>query len=220
MENQIQCHNSLYLTLFNDSLKPKYHFLVHYPGIIRKCGPLKYLWCFRLEAGHQIHKQYARNITSRINIPFTLAIKASLKFANLVLTNKVFQNEFPQVRNTFYCKERDTKYLPLFNDSFTSLHYTNELIFHGKKLKVGYYFYKNRIISNIYKIIDLIYKDFKYFAICNYYSNNLFLTHYHCWLIGNQSENFNLIDLDEIGPAVNSRHLNDGREVVRMRVFH
>ena len=45
MEKQISNHNSLYVSLFNDNLKPKHHFLTHYCSIIRQSGPVRYLWC-------------------------------------------------------------------------------------------------------------------------------------------------------------------------------
>lgn len=38
----IEEHNKLYQSLFNDTLKPKHHNLVHYPTIIKKLGPLRY----------------------------------------------------------------------------------------------------------------------------------------------------------------------------------
>lgn len=44
LENVIVNHNKKYVELFNDTLKPKHHFLTHYCTIIKKSGPLKYLW--------------------------------------------------------------------------------------------------------------------------------------------------------------------------------
>lgn len=38
----------------------------------------------RIEAKHKIFKSYCRSITSRKNLPYTLGIKASLQFANLI----------------------------------------------------------------------------------------------------------------------------------------
>jgi len=34
LENKIKIHNSDYIILFNDTLKPKFHNLMHYPNII------------------------------------------------------------------------------------------------------------------------------------------------------------------------------------------
>jgi hypothetical protein len=44
LENVIVNHNKKYVELFNNTLKPKHHFLTRYCTIIKKSGPLKYLW--------------------------------------------------------------------------------------------------------------------------------------------------------------------------------
>ena len=46
----IKEHNELYVTLFNEGLKPKFHFIIHYPTCIESIGPLKYLSCEKYEA--------------------------------------------------------------------------------------------------------------------------------------------------------------------------
>lgn len=72
LENLIAEHQ-LYLSLFKEPLKPKHHFLIHYPRIIIRMGPLRNLSCIRFEAKHKEIKQYAKVITSRLNPPYTLA---------------------------------------------------------------------------------------------------------------------------------------------------
>lgn len=37
-------YNNLYLSLFKKLLKPKHHFLLHYPNLISKVGPLRNIW--------------------------------------------------------------------------------------------------------------------------------------------------------------------------------
>lgn len=53
LQNQIKDHNYLFVKLFKDTLKFKYHILTHYPNVIRKSGPPKYSWCMRFEAKHR-----------------------------------------------------------------------------------------------------------------------------------------------------------------------
>jgi len=61
-------HHDMYLSLFN-SLKPKHHFLLHYPNIILKTGPLIYLSCMRFEAKHKERNiKNANNVQSRKNL--------------------------------------------------------------------------------------------------------------------------------------------------------
>lgn len=73
-------HTHIYVRLFNDSLKPKHHFLIHYPTIIEYSGPPRHFWCFRYEI-----KMYARATSSRKNITLTLAKKYQYKFAHILL---------------------------------------------------------------------------------------------------------------------------------------
>lgn len=82
LESLIYEHHQSYLTLFRDTLKPKHHFMVHYPHIIKQVGPLRQLWCMRFEAKHKVLKNTASNTTSRRNIALTLLIKEQLAFAN------------------------------------------------------------------------------------------------------------------------------------------
>jgi hypothetical protein len=82
-------HQEKYVQLFNDHLKPKFHFMTHYPGIIRKMGPLKMFSCIRYEGFHKISKTYASIITSRKNITLTLATKLQLHCCYRYLSKKL-----------------------------------------------------------------------------------------------------------------------------------
>ncbi|KAF0734378.1 Uncharacterized protein FWK35_00035140, partial [Aphis craccivora] len=86
-KNNIKQHNSDYILLFQDNLKPKHHLLTHYPTIILNSGPPKHFWCLRYEAKHKEMKIYAHVITSRKNISITLAKKFQYKFINNILNN-------------------------------------------------------------------------------------------------------------------------------------
>ncbi|XP_026823800.1 uncharacterized protein LOC105276340 [Ooceraea biroi] len=73
-------HHDMYLSLFNSYLKPKHHFLLHYPDIITQIGPLMHVSCMRFEAKHKELKKNATNVQSRRNLPLTLAKKNQLNF--------------------------------------------------------------------------------------------------------------------------------------------
>jgi len=87
----IAYHNYKYVELFNDTLKPKHHLLTHYCNIIRKSGPLKFLWSYPFESKHKQLKSYCKNINSRVNIPVSLSIKYSINFAELILNFKTIK---------------------------------------------------------------------------------------------------------------------------------
>lgn len=83
----IKEHNEQFTRLFKDTLKPKFHLLVHYPTVIEHSGPPRKFWCFRYESKHKEFKIYAHAITSRKNICLTLAKKNQMKFASFLLEN-------------------------------------------------------------------------------------------------------------------------------------
>lgn len=71
--------NELYMKLSKQPLKPKFHFLIHYPTMFKKLGPLVHLWTIRFEAKHSVSKKIARSSASRINVCKTIAIKNLLQ---------------------------------------------------------------------------------------------------------------------------------------------
>lgn len=85
LKQLISTHNKQNTAFFNDTLKPKHHFLIHYPTITKNCGPPLHYWCFRFEGKHKDMKMYARSTNSRKIITLTLAKKFQIKFANFLL---------------------------------------------------------------------------------------------------------------------------------------
>lgn len=88
----IQEHHEMYLRLFNDTLKPKHHMMIHYPRLIRLHGPPVHLWSMQCERKHRQSKQTARVSLSRVNLPFTLMLKHALQLCFRFLSAIGFQN--------------------------------------------------------------------------------------------------------------------------------
>ena len=65
--------NRQYLKLSNNTLKPKFHFMIHYPQIIKKFGPLANLSKLRFEA--RLSKMAAYSVAGKVNICKTIASK-------------------------------------------------------------------------------------------------------------------------------------------------
>lgn len=71
-------HHELYLQCFPyDSLKPKHHFMVHYPKIMQMIGTIIQISSIRFESYHKKFKNVANVITCRINLLATFAQKTS-----------------------------------------------------------------------------------------------------------------------------------------------
>jgi hypothetical protein len=59
-------------------LKPKHHFLLHYPDLTLQCGPLIRLWTLRFEGKHSYFKNCGRTAKNFINITKTQSEKHQL----------------------------------------------------------------------------------------------------------------------------------------------
>lgn len=92
LKHLISQHHSLYIENFGP-LKPKLHFMVHYPRIMAEIGSLRGIWCMRLEAKHSFFKKTAKAITCRINLIQSLCIKHQLHIANILANFETFKNE-------------------------------------------------------------------------------------------------------------------------------
>ncbi|KAB0790200.1 hypothetical protein PPYR_15466, partial [Photinus pyralis] len=86
LKTLIDNHNKDYCALFNDSLKPKHHILVHYPTVILKIGPPRLIWGMKYESFHKTLKNFAGAVTTRKNIIATLAVKQQLKLSSRFLS--------------------------------------------------------------------------------------------------------------------------------------
>jgi hypothetical protein len=54
-------------------LRPKHHYLLHYPGLIMNFGPLIRVWTARMESKHTVFKRYACSAKNFINITKSLS---------------------------------------------------------------------------------------------------------------------------------------------------
>lgn len=65
-------------SLFPNCMKPKHHFLIHYPRIMESVGPLWKISCIRYEGKHRESKIISRVSTNRINVNKTIAVRHQL----------------------------------------------------------------------------------------------------------------------------------------------
>lgn len=84
----IEEHNYLYVTLFEDYLKPKFHFLLHYHRVIKKVGPLCHIQSIRFEAKHKEFKTNSHVVPTRRNISLTLSTRMQLKLCHRFLSQQ------------------------------------------------------------------------------------------------------------------------------------
>lgn len=86
LTNTISKMNEMYITIFKTDLKPKHHYVTHYPTMIRRFGPLYYISSMRYEAKHKVVKNYTKNTSSRLNLSHSLGKKLQYNFACRLLS--------------------------------------------------------------------------------------------------------------------------------------
>ncbi|XP_058981872.1 uncharacterized protein LOC101889627 isoform X1 [Musca domestica] len=156
----VKNHHTLYTKLFG-ALKPKHHFIVHYATAIQKCGPLRYIWSMRFEAKHKDAKIYFNSITSRINPPYSLAIKNGLKFAKFLLERRT------GLEPIYECSSFNTDTTVATSDYVDKINKIEDLClgrykmcadltFKGTRYKSSYYLGIVSTDFELYKIIHLI----------------------------------------------------------------
>ena len=72
----IKYHLELFSELFpNERVKPKQHYLIHYPRCIRMVGPLVRFWAMRFEAKHNFFRRLSHIVCNFKNICKTIAYR-------------------------------------------------------------------------------------------------------------------------------------------------
>lgn len=72
------------------TIKPKSHFLVHYPTMVQLFGPCKRYSSIRFERVHKLSKDVMATSNNTVNIPYTLATRYldKLNFSHFLPTTK------------------------------------------------------------------------------------------------------------------------------------
>jgi len=225
LKQLISHHNSMYITLFNDTLKPKHHFMIHYPTIITNSGPPRHYWCFRYEGKHKELKMYARSTTSRKNITLTLAKKMQLKFAHSLMVlpdKKIIVNDKHKIQSN-YTENINNKL------NLTVLQYAcyTELMLNGIVYKKDYFLTKNCDKICLFKICEIVLinkPDSNVYVMANEIKLNHFNSHFESFSVDYSEEVVNrncICNVDEFsGPPINISKMSSGQKMIRLKEFY
>lgn len=73
---KISEHRQTLLEVFPEvKLRPKHHYLEHYPALVKCFGPLLHLWTMRFEAKHRFFKRVVHDTQNFKNILKTMAVR-------------------------------------------------------------------------------------------------------------------------------------------------
>lgn len=152
LQSIITSHLESIKTTFKKDLTPKQHFLLHYPTVIRRMGPVIHLWTMRYEGKHRYFK---KNITPNfINICQSFAKRHQQMMSN-VWANSTFKTESQKGKKSLYNSNISYNCLDRFSRPIFSLSYFIS-DFHYKK---GFCILKEKSshqLIHVYNIIDIL----------------------------------------------------------------
>lgn len=143
LESKIFEYLSLLTKKFPSSMKPKHHFLIHYPSIMQKVGPLWNICCLRFESKHREAKQTSHAAICRINVCRTIAIRHQLTLNYRLLNQNSSHAAYEcisQIKNVPLKDLPDiTDFLQLLPSHFIDkkVSVTKSIQFKGKSIKEG-----------------------------------------------------------------------------------
>jgi len=222
LEQLIKDHNSAYCILFNDTLKPKHHFLIHYPNIIRESGPPRHCWCFRFEGKHKEIKMYARSITSRKNITLTLAKKFQIKFAFLLMQpikHNLTLNPKHKIQSLY-----DHIICPKYQISSGQFKCYKRIEYMGTDYKAGYYLTRFEEEMCLFEITEIIIiNNIQTVIVCKKIKLNGFNSHFEAYEVDKNEHiilNPVFIQLNHFnGPPINLVNRPTGDKLFRIKEY-
>lgn len=156
LKQLVEIHHNNYIRLFQDSLKPKHHNIVHYATAITKSGSLRRQWGMRCEGKHKEAKQYCRVNYNKRNICASLIAKFSFKFAFDVYSNKFFTPFIDLQKENIYNSELPDIFKPLVQSISCAGTKTVKII--TNFIKQGSVYANGTIICLTQKLLRNIYK--------------------------------------------------------------
>lgn len=93
-------HHQLVKQLDSRALRPKFHYLVHYPELISQYGPPRHYFTMRFESVHQYFKRLTKRTGNFINLTHTLSSRYQNYKAYQLSQAKYFQSESVQSGKT------------------------------------------------------------------------------------------------------------------------
>lgn len=108
----IEEHHSLFLELYpHIHLRPKHHFMLHYPRAIQKLGPLIQFWAMRFEAKHNFFKRVSNVTCNFRNICKTMAFRHQIAQCHNLMCGTVMSHntEVGRGHSTFLANTEGVK---------------------------------------------------------------------------------------------------------------
>ncbi|XP_061397590.1 uncharacterized protein LOC133333291 [Musca vetustissima] len=221
LENLIEKHNKDFIRLFKTNLKPKYHLLVHYPEIIRKCGPVRKFWSFQFESKHRSFKLYTHAITSRKNICFSLEKKYQFTFSNFLLNSSTSNNLVVLQKDLTVCELNDDICAQLKIPK-RQLYFYNKVILQNIVYKKDLFVAECEIDYNIYRIINVFCLDNHIYIFGERFKDVVYCSHYRAFEIHvNKVEGAFAVNIKNlIGHPTTAIKTHTGKYMIRIKELY
>lgn len=181
LEIDIEFYLKSFQILFNKSLKPKQHNMLHYPEIIRDMGPLKHYCMIRYEAKHKELKSYVN--ANFKNLTQSLAKKHQQHQLNKRDTydDKILHGTLTNFNDTSVVEHR---FVSSYFKNCTDIQMTKWLEYHSYRFQPGLFVLLD---LKVLKIIHILRVDGHFYFLCvkydvlqyHVFSNSLKLTESH-----------------------------------------
>lgn len=170
-ETLIYSYLETYKTIFNENLRPKHHFLLHYVRVIRSMGPVIWFWVMRMESKHQFFKRVAQKTKNYINLKKTMAEQHQEKIflAGFVYKDEVDvgKKKIPMQSWTDYEKYEETIGQVFIEDMIEDAFFVNSLRINNIKYKPNYLIVHENMFCEIDYIV--MHKNSYWFICSNSY---------------------------------------------------
>ncbi|PIK45680.1 hypothetical protein BSL78_17458 [Apostichopus japonicus] len=210
LKNLLKDHHELYLTLFPDRhLKPKHHFMLHYPEAIRRIGPVINFWCMRFEGKHFFFKRFASIINNFKNPLKSMAVKHQMNLCHRLLSGKDLNSRQKEIGNgeNMLLAALDSAHgisvalgnYPMYDDIFIA----NWVKLYGVCYRPGMMVVvdKTECYDPVFaKIVHVaVLQDGSFKLICELWETILFSKHYHAYAaLPVEPVNFTCILVEEL----------------------
>lgn len=194
----IEAHLTSVMEIFKIKLLPKHHFLVHYPSVIRKMGPIIFTWAMRMEAKHCVFKNIARKTKNFIDINYTLAHKHQemLAFNDFIHVEGI---TFGKIKENFINLDDFEKYcdvLGALQVDVNQFMVINSATHDGIKYKSGFLIHVNSVF---YPIDYILTTGDQFWLLCDIsYAIERYDKYYNSLILKKNSDDvkvFNLMNL-------------------------
>lgn len=227
LQAKISDHRQLLLEVFpGTKLRPKHHYLEHYPMLIKKFGPLIEFWTIRFEAKHSFFKKVVRDSGNFKNVLHTLATRHQLMLAYHLEMPSVFKPSIKtgqvsvvpvDILDNPVRVAILNKFNSLFSVSLTSVAHVNGTKYsNGMLLSFGH----TSGLPDFGRLLEICLVDSRIFFILEMFTSG-FLDHLRCYqLIKNDPAVIVVVLPDQLNDYIPlAAYLVNGKLLVTPRTF-